>query len=184
MKKHLFYTFLAIFSATALVTLLGVTNVFNISDNYLKYLVTAFLVELAGALVAVFWKTEFFKDEDDEKKHLDELARLKIVNDGLTQQLVTAKALISTNDEAITKLIKENKTCAEQLERTRSLRTQIFGVLEVESCTRNEILRELNIVSDTQDGILAMAVIGELVLEKKIERDTSRGGSYYRIRKS
>ena len=54
MKAHLFYTFLAIFVATSVVTLLGVTNVIAVREGHLTALITAFLVELAGAVIAIF----------------------------------------------------------------------------------------------------------------------------------
>jgi hypothetical protein len=60
MKSHLFYTFLVIFIATAVVTLLGVTNVIEVRDGYLTGLVTAFLIELSGAVIAIFKSANFF----------------------------------------------------------------------------------------------------------------------------
>ena len=63
MKTHLFYTFLAIFAATAIVTLLGVTNVIVIREGYLTALVSAFLIELAGAVIAIFRSAKFFAPE-------------------------------------------------------------------------------------------------------------------------
>ena len=67
MKKHLFYTFLGIFVVTSVVTLLGVTGVVGIDSRYLAGLVTAFLVESAGATIALFRGAEFFKE--DETRH-------------------------------------------------------------------------------------------------------------------
>ena len=63
MKRHLFYTFLVIFVATATVTLLGITGVITISSGYLTALVTAFLVELAAAVIALFTRTDFYADD-------------------------------------------------------------------------------------------------------------------------
>ena len=63
MKTHLFYTFLAIFAATSAVTLLGVTNVIAIHEGYLTALVSAFLIELAGAVIAIFKSANFFAHE-------------------------------------------------------------------------------------------------------------------------
>lgn len=63
MKTHLFYTFLVIFAATALITLLGVTNVIPIREGYLTALVGAFLIELAGAVIAIFKGANFFAPE-------------------------------------------------------------------------------------------------------------------------
>jgi hypothetical protein len=63
-KTHLFYTFLVIFAATAIVTLLGVTNVIVIREGYLTALVSAFLIELAGAVIAIFKSANFFAPEE------------------------------------------------------------------------------------------------------------------------
>jgi len=65
-KTHLFYTFLVIFAATAVITLLGVTNVIAVRDGYLTGLVTAFLIELAGAVIAIFKSANFFSPEKSE----------------------------------------------------------------------------------------------------------------------
>lgn len=67
MKKHLFYTFLGIFVATAIVTLLGITKVLIIDDKYLMPLVTALLIELVGAVVAMYKGTNFFDDENKDE---------------------------------------------------------------------------------------------------------------------
>ena len=66
MKTHLFYTFLVIFAATAVVTLLGVTGVIAIQDGYLTALVGAFLIELAGAVIAIFKGADFFASEKNQ----------------------------------------------------------------------------------------------------------------------
>jgi hypothetical protein len=62
MKKHLFYTFLVIFGATAVVALLGVTGVIGIQEGYLTPLVAAFLIELGGAVIAIFKGANFFEE--------------------------------------------------------------------------------------------------------------------------
>ena len=67
MKTHLFYTFLVIFAATSVVTLLGVTSVIVIREGYLTALVSAFLIELAGAVIAIFKSADFF---GSEKNHV------------------------------------------------------------------------------------------------------------------
>jgi hypothetical protein len=60
----LFYTFLVIFAVTAVVTLLGVVQVVEIEGKYLTALVTAFLVELAVAVILLFQKTDFSERPD------------------------------------------------------------------------------------------------------------------------
>ena len=66
MKTHLFYTFLVIFAATSVVTLLGVTSVITIREGYLTALVSAFLIELAGAVIAIFKSADFFASEKNQ----------------------------------------------------------------------------------------------------------------------
>jgi hypothetical protein len=66
LKTHLFYTFLVIFAATSVVTLLGVTNVIAIREGYLTGLVSAFLIELAGAVIAIFKTSDFFGSEKNQ----------------------------------------------------------------------------------------------------------------------
>jgi hypothetical protein len=65
-KTHLFYTFLVIFAATAVITLLGVTNVIVIREGHLTALITAFLIELAGAVIAIFKSANFFSPEKSQ----------------------------------------------------------------------------------------------------------------------
>ena len=66
MKAHLFYTFLVIFAATSVVTLLGVTSIITIRDGYLTALVSAFLIELAGAVIAIFKSADFFSSDKSQ----------------------------------------------------------------------------------------------------------------------
>jgi len=68
MKRHLFYTFLGIFLATSIVTLLGVIGAINIASGYLTSLVAAFLIELAGAVIAIFQRADFFSTDEATPK--------------------------------------------------------------------------------------------------------------------
>jgi len=58
-KQILYYVFISVFVATALVTLLGITQVVQINDFYLKGLFGALLIELIGCVISLFRKTEF-----------------------------------------------------------------------------------------------------------------------------
>jgi hypothetical protein len=62
--QALYYTFLIIFAVTAVVTLLGVVGVVAIKDTHLTLLLSAFLIELAVAVVSLFKRTEFFSKEE------------------------------------------------------------------------------------------------------------------------
>ncbi|MGZ6268760.1 MAG: hypothetical protein ACXWNR_09405 [Candidatus Limnocylindrales bacterium] len=64
LRDALFYTFLAIFAATAVVTLLGIVHVVAIDDFYLKGLFGALLLELVGAVIGLYRATPFFQTAD------------------------------------------------------------------------------------------------------------------------
>jgi hypothetical protein len=68
MRRALFYTFLAIFVLTALVTLLGIMGVVRIEDFYLKGLFGALLLELVGAIIGLFRGTDFFAQDDNPRR--------------------------------------------------------------------------------------------------------------------
>ena len=60
MKEALFWIFIAIFSLTAIITLLGITGVIKtIKDNYLNALFTALILEVIAAVVLLFQNTDF-----------------------------------------------------------------------------------------------------------------------------
>jgi hypothetical protein len=64
MKKHLFYTFLSIFVATAVITLLGVVKVVDIEEGYLQVLFTSLIIELVGSVIGLYRTTDFFGGGD------------------------------------------------------------------------------------------------------------------------
>lgn len=59
----LFYTLIAVFVLTTVVTLLGLTNIIQLEEKDKDRLITAFLVESATAVIALFTRAPFFKDE-------------------------------------------------------------------------------------------------------------------------
>ncbi len=64
MKKNiLFFTFLSIFILTAIITLLGILELIKIKSGYLNTLVGVFVIELAGAVITLFRKADFFSDD-------------------------------------------------------------------------------------------------------------------------
>ena len=63
MKKHLFYTFLAIFAATAVITLMGITGVIVIHEKYLTPLFGALLIELVGTVIALYRGANFWESD-------------------------------------------------------------------------------------------------------------------------
>jgi hypothetical protein len=63
LRAALFFVILAIFAATATITLLGVIGQIQIVGNYLGALFTALILELVGAVIAMFRAARFFEDD-------------------------------------------------------------------------------------------------------------------------
>lgn len=63
MKLTLFFVFIAIFTATAAITLLGVVKKIRIQSKYLNVLFSALLLEVAAAVVTLFKGTDFFYEK-------------------------------------------------------------------------------------------------------------------------
>src|SRR5215467_2245555 len=63
MKQALFWTFLVVFVATALVTLFGLVGVLSIKEEYLNKLFYLLLIEAITPVVALFRKTDFFGNQ-------------------------------------------------------------------------------------------------------------------------
>ena len=78
MKKALFYTFIGIFIATAVITLLGIAKVLAIDDVYLSKLFYLLIAEVIGSVVSLFTATNFFS-EDDPQPTGDNLSRVNVV---------------------------------------------------------------------------------------------------------
>jgi hypothetical protein len=68
LKKHIFYTFLFIFIATSVLTLLGVTRVISIPDKYLNILIGLLIIQLVGLVIGLYRATDFFKSTTDESE--------------------------------------------------------------------------------------------------------------------
>lgn len=74
MKDALFWIFLAIFSVTAIITLLGITGVIKtIKENYLNALFTALIIEVVAAVVLLFQNTDFLGVPAEEGPCLEEV---------------------------------------------------------------------------------------------------------------
>lgn len=63
MKKTLFYTFIFVFGATAIITLLGLINKIAIDPVYLEKLFYLLIAEAVAPVIALFRKTNFFDEE-------------------------------------------------------------------------------------------------------------------------
>jgi SNF family Na+-dependent transporter len=65
MKKALFYVFLVIFALTALVALLGVIGAVNVKEPYLGRLFAVLILQVAGAVIGLYKKTNFWEEHLD-----------------------------------------------------------------------------------------------------------------------
>ncbi len=59
-QSILFWIFIAIFALSAVITLLGITNVLKIRDKYLNALFTALILEVIAVVVLLFKNSEYF----------------------------------------------------------------------------------------------------------------------------
>jgi len=80
----LYYVFLIIFAATSVVTLLGVVGKLSIDQGNLTLLLSAFLIELAGAVIALFRGAPFFVATGDVASAVSNSAE---IIDQLTPQI-------------------------------------------------------------------------------------------------
>jgi hypothetical protein len=85
-RSVLFIVFITIFVATAVTTLLGITNVITIRDGYLNTLFSALILEVIGAVIALFKSASFFGGQvSDEAKQIE----------GYWWELITGKENLS-----------------------------------------------------------------------------------------
>ncbi|OEK05076.1 hypothetical protein [Roseivirga misakiensis] len=101
-QQILFTSFVVIFLINAAVAILGITNVINIKEGYLKPLFTALILEVIGGVVFLFKVQNF-----DEFKFPDELYNEAQVARSESQQT----DIINFLD-----VIKEGNSCADNLE--------------------------------------------------------------------
>lgn len=182
MKKHLFYTFLVIFIATAAVTLLGVTEVVHIPGGYLTALITAFLVESAGAVVAIFRGADFFSDDDH--KHTSTIGRIQEEHRLTQERLAETTSLSARLEDELQRVKEDNEHLSSELAKLTSLRLSILALLGADSFDPPGIMKRLELFDDPNGRQEVMSVIGALVLDGTIEPDTYRASGYYRLRKS
>jgi hypothetical protein len=190
MKRHLFYTFLGVFGLTSLVTLMGVTGVIHIADGYLTPLVGAFLLELAGAVIAVFRRAEFFTD--DEQKNAQALAQLREqhaeVMAGLQKKQAQREqeriaSLTARLQGEIDTLTKEKENLRAQLKKLTSLKLRAWSLFnQAKPISLDTLLTQLRTADNSVNMNDVMSIVGILVEEGKIEGDTMSPGGHYRLK--
>lgn len=62
-KNVLFCTVLSIFFGTAVVTLLGLSQIIAVKDNHLNWLLTTLIAQVVVAVISLFKGTNFFEEE-------------------------------------------------------------------------------------------------------------------------
>lgn len=169
--------FLAIFVVTAVVTLAGIIGIAKISGGYLTALVTAFLIESAGAVVAIFRKADFFTD--DEKQHADTIAQMHRQYDSLQTRLEHADSLNVQLQLDVERISKENHELDEKLAELTSLRSRVLALLGADSMDIHGIANTLDL-NDSGGRKQVQSVIGNLVEEGTIEPDGHKPSGYYR----
>ena len=130
MKRHLFYTFLLIFTATSVVTLLGVTGIVHIVEGYLWPLVGAFLLELAGAVVAIFRRARFFDELSGQSMPV-----------GFISVAEHEKAMAAVQQTTKATLAAADARHRQEMERTIKLYSEGKGIVIPESILRQEEAR-------------------------------------------
>ena len=87
-QQVLFWIFIAIFTSTAVITLLGITNVINIKNNFLNAMFTALILEVIAAVIVLFQGFDF-----NEKPSVD-------LNELITEANLTSQLGPRENPEA------------------------------------------------------------------------------------
>ncbi len=161
MKRQLFYSLLSVYIATAVITLLGVIGVFSVSGGILGTLVTALLVQTAGAVIALSRSVDVFGDDEQV---------LAATNAGLERELRQLRG--------------EQEELLEECKQAKAERDELGAALSEYDCARNEVLAlvgpgPVNIdticsklqSASARDKEIVLQVIGRLVEEGKIEAD-------------
>ena len=137
----LFWIFVAIFTATAVITLLGITNVIKINQNFLTALFSALILEVIAAVILVFNSFNF--NEEEKPIHFREILHQA----GLMGP-------INTRDTAsfIAQKIKENQSLSPLQNEKDSLNEELDALMEkLKACegTSTAIANELNELEKT-----------------------------------
>ncbi len=78
MKQALFYMFLFVFGATAVVTLLGITQLLQIQEGYLDQLFYLLIAESIAPVIVLFKKTDFFGVTTQDAQQIED-SRISVV---------------------------------------------------------------------------------------------------------
>ena len=118
----LFWIFVVIFSATAIITLLGITNVIEIKGNFLNALFAALILEVVAAVIIVFQSFDFNEEPAPDLGEI--IAEANLTEEMLPRQ--TAEAFVLSK-------LKETKNLPQlnnQLQRTSQELDSLMVVLQ------------------------------------------------------
>ncbi len=136
-QQVLFWIFVVIFSATAIITLLGITNLIQIKANFLNALFTALILEVVAAIIVVFQSFNF--NDEGQSLNLNDL--IKEANlAGQLQPRQTPEAFIIAKLKESEKLAILN----EQLEFAQKQADSLMVVLENCEGQTGSIREDLN----------------------------------------
>jgi hypothetical protein len=128
MKVHLFYTILVSFAATVVVTLLGIVGLVHVESGYLQILVPAFLLALAGAVIALFRRSDFFTDDQSEQPNaIDNLRKEHLESDAHNQQVI--QSLTESNAQKEAEAAKLRETIAQLRQAPPKLPLELADIL-------------------------------------------------------
>ena len=135
-KSFLFYSVLAVFVGTAIITFCGLTQVILIDEQYLGLLVKTLIGQVIIAVISLFKGTNFFSDD---KASLENLQK---ENSNLKDKL--AKLTVS-EDETCSECERKDQKISEvtqELKNTNSLASKINGMFSHGSGLKFEEIRE------------------------------------------
>jgi len=171
MRQLLFYTVLAVFAATAIVTLLGVTGYISVDPTILKGLVGALLVESAAAIVGLFKATDFFSTDDQKTK-----------TGHLNRQIETLEKDLSDALNRADVIEKENHTLTERLKASVTLEKRIWAALNSADQVTIETVYRLVGAKNGYEQNEVQAIMGQFLHEGRIKPSGNTG--YYSVTRS
>ena len=145
----LFYLFIAIFSVTAIITLLGITNVIkSIKDKYLNALFSALILEVVAAVILSYKQMDFNCDSDMlVDKFIAKAGAIDIdidTKDGKVDYLTSIiseyqiiKPEYNTQSNKISELEKSLAACNQEL--TDADRSYYMKIIKLRLIAKNEM---------------------------------------------
>jgi hypothetical protein len=171
MRQLLFYTVLAIFAATAIVTLLGITGYLSVEPTILKGLVGTLLLESAAAAVGLFKATDFFSLDNE-----------KSTREALNRRIETLQSDLSLASNKADNLEEKNNTLEERLRASVALEKRIWAALNsADQVTLETVYRLVGTQSGSERNEV-QAIVGQFLQEGRIKPSGNSG--YYSVAKS